>query len=292
MPIFETGVYGILIPAVLSGVLLLMSWWSGDDGRRKIIAQPGTALAFIIAFAVGYVGMIGMPAFPPVQEGGWILLAALAAAVVACIDAIYRFPEGIRFIYRLLIVLVLAYFLLSPGNEYIHEGLNGYLWLAAMTLLTTLVWWLLERRSEDQRGWKQPFLLMITLVGVTMTLMMAGSMKFGQMSVLLTSITGAAWIVSMIKPKFLSSPGGTGVISLVVFGLLFGAHLFAELPLLALVLLSIAMLVQPFWQQLGSGTLGTLPTVAIQVVLIVVITGIAFLLTYQASPPLDPYYPY
>jgi purine-cytosine permease-like protein len=96
----------------------------------------------------------------------------------------------------------------------------------------------------------------------------------------------------MIKPKFLLSPGGTGVISLVVFGLLFGAHLFAELPLSAIVLLSVAMLVQPLWQQFGPGTLGTLPAVAMQVVLIAMITGLAFFLTYQASPPLDPYYPY
>lgn len=292
MPINDIIIYGALIPAVVAGVIQLAAWFADKGKNEKLIARPGTSTAYIAALFTGFFSLIGAPALPPVDAADVIIVGAILAALIGLLDAIYTFPMLLQFLYRAVIAVVVGWYLLNPTNEYLHESSNGFILLGVFVLVTFAVWRALSY-GHDHRGAKNSFTLLVLLAMATMSMMMAGSLKFGEMSVMLTATVGASWVVALIRPRFSLAPGGIGAVAIMFTGLLFGAHYYAELPLTAMILLLVATLPSAIARATKlRHRFGDLPTLGIIVGAIVILAGLAFFFTYQSSPPLEPYDPY
>lgn len=292
MPIFETVIYGALVPAVVAGVLQLVAWISGKGKSESQIARPGTSIAYAASLLTGFVMLIGAPALPPVEASDVIVIGAVVAALVGIVDSIFSFPLFVQFLYRAVVALATGWFLLNPTNEYLHEGLNGFILLTVFTLAAFAVWRAVSY-GNDHRGAKHSFTLLVLLAMASMTMMLAGSLKFGQMMVTLTAAVGASWVVSLLRPRFSLAPGGIGAIAMMYTGLLFGAHYYAELPLASMVLLLLAALPAAIARATKlKHRWGGWISLGVVIGAIVILAGLAFLITFQSSPPLEPYNPY
>lgn len=287
MPIYETLLYGVLITAGVAGIIQLVAW----SGSKKL-GQFLSALAFSSAFFVGYLMLIGMPEFPPVVAQEWIVAFVAFAFIAAAVQAYVKIPAIAGWFVRIAVAVAFAWLLVGPMDEYRWEGIEGYLYAGGAAITLVVLWSVLSISSEKTANASFLFIIMVAMTGTTVTMMLAGSMKFGQMSVILTSIVGSRWIVELLRKRLASSRGAIPVVSVIITGLIFGAHLYAELPLWSMLLLAVAFVFPWIWLQIKPKKLHWLIDLTIQAAVIIVLSGIAFYLTYQSSPPLEPYNPY
>src|SRR5687768_692760 len=76
--------WGIVFPAVIAIVVMLMSHW--PSGRRAAATQTwGPPLALTVGFIVAYTGIAAKPALRPVSVQGWLVHLCAAAFVVGIV---------------------------------------------------------------------------------------------------------------------------------------------------------------------------------------------------------------
>jgi hypothetical protein len=282
MPIFQTVIYGILTPAVISGVIMLAGWWNFGGERLRLTARPSTALAYGIALVVAHLFLIGWPSLP-VEEEGVLTLGVLAAAVFSAAASLLRLPAAVNVVWGVLVLSLAGYLAVGYGS-----GLEPLLWTFAVLASGSILWLLLGQRAAGDKGWELPFLLLLALSGMVMVFALGTSIKFMQLGAALTAVTGAAWVVSLIRPAFSMSPGGIAALSVGLSILLVGGNRIAGVDLPATLLLGVGLLVPCIRRLLPLERLPRATAVAVQALLIIILAGTAVLLTYLGSSLAEP----
>lgn len=286
MPIYETLVFGVLAPALIVGAGLLLSWLrAGANERIPAVVAP---LLFAAALCTAFFLLIGTPTLPPVQAEEWMLAAVAATAGgMALLGAL-----GARQVSATIVMAILfpasAWFLLSPGNEYLWREVPGWVVAIATAGAGFLGWLVTDLQAARERGGALPFLLMTALGLTAVALMLAGSMKFGQMGVALAAASGAVWVVALVRPTMRLTSGWTASLGVGLTMTLAAAAVYAWLPLPAAVTAGLSAAAPGISGLLRRHRPRTLPVIAVEIAIILILGGIAVYLTWQASPSLDP----
>ena len=130
--------WGVLLPAVVAGVVLLFL-----GGR---IPAAAAALAVGAGYAAGCFALWGMPPFPPIDSGDWIFWLAIAAAGVAPLPL----PPRARRLAGAAIACGLSLLVLLPVVRRNWSAPLGVAAVAGWSAAVLAFWWPLERLSKGE----------------------------------------------------------------------------------------------------------------------------------------------
>ncbi len=186
-PLLSTALLGLAAPAlfVLLAALGLRRW----GGKRAGLVLAGV---MAVALFIGGVALAGWPPLPPVTTTQWIGLLALAAGVLAFPAA--AFPPRGRWIFRIAVIAAFFWTAARPKFAAAWTPGQGALSLAAATVLTAGLWWLLERRSRSVGPLRFVFPLGAVMALGALLFFQEGSLLLAQWAGLTALVTGAAWL--------------------------------------------------------------------------------------------------
>ncbi len=230
----------VIVPLLLACVPVAIEFLRARDP----IAGPPRAWAAVAAlgaaFLAGVVPIIGRwPEFPPVSAEEWLLSIALAAVVLALLDAVL--PS--RWWSALLVsigMVALAYVItqgpLASASRRWGEGSTRLLWFAGVMAALVVPAVLVRSGTRAAPHGGSIFALGIVTAGTIACYVLAGSAKFAQLESLVGLGLLPLWLAAMVRRPWTLHFGFP-----VLFGLLHGtlwsyAAFYTEMPLSAAIL--------------------------------------------------------
>jgi len=233
-------IHGVLIPAVLAGIVLLLS---GTRARAEpSIARPfAGALAFGAAFLVAKAGLDSVPALPfgevTVDALGmtfWCVVAAIVLAPLRAAPVVSRFGNA----FYVALFSILPYHLIRDASKPAAAfDAGGF----ATVLLVYALWTSLERLAQRRPGPSLPLALWAACAGTAVVLLQNRSALQAQLAGSLAAALGAAIVVSFLVRGAHLATGAIAILALVVSALLRQATIYdLPTPCWALVALAFA----------------------------------------------------
>ena len=107
----QAALYAVALPAVAAAVVLF-GVRALNKGRTD---ATGVGPAIAAGFVVGFLGIAGMPSFPPKETWHWLTFLAMAAAIVGAIEL--RVPEWPRRLLRALLFVAAMIVVSMPSDR-------------------------------------------------------------------------------------------------------------------------------------------------------------------------------
>ena len=252
MLILKQLILGLLLPAGVScGFLLfaraLISKAESDTGR---LSGWLIAAALGVGYITGYLGLEGVPPFPPREGVHWLGYLGLLGVILA---GVWHFPVWGRLIVQAGLSIVIPRLLLASTFKYTWGQLEGIIWWACLAV-TVFVFWSLVQRSFTSlpAGASAPFVYFGISGGTALTLAVSGSLRVAQHTGVLVAIFAATWIVTF----FLQRRAGhhwrvfpnaaSPVVALLLAGIWMNGYFYEEVPAVSAVLLVLSPCLAPF----------------------------------------------
>lgn len=236
--------YGVLLPALVAGLVLLFGG-RGSPDEWKPRALLG-AVAFGLGYLIAHVMLTGMPPVPSasVQVPGqhwiaWFVAGAIALAPFRRVAAIQRWSGPL---YLALFCVLSFRFPLQNilSNEMGHVALRF-----GLTLVMYMVWNATDRLASQSRGFALPAGLIVAGTGIALSALLAAhSAALAQLVGAACASLGAAAVVGLIDKQFRLPVGAVSIVLIVYAGALVNASIY-DLPKSATVLL-VAAIVAPW----------------------------------------------
>ncbi|MBI3271104.1 MAG: hypothetical protein HYZ53_19020 [Planctomycetes bacterium] len=215
---------GILLPAVVAGLALLVAWrpWrrgggagGGGAGHAEAAAGAwGGALGFGCGYVAGQLAGVGLPAFPPRESMDWFPWIAFAAALLGLLEASGRGPAWLRWGLRAALSVGAIRLVLAPEIAYRAWGVwESSAWVAGLAVAGLLVWSGLEAAARRAPAAALAPAWVVAGTAVALVLAQSGNAKLGQAAGSLTSAVGAAMVLSWLAPAASFSRGGVPVLA-------------------------------------------------------------------------------
>jgi hypothetical protein len=215
---------GILLPAVVAGVLLLLSTRVGTR-QGRVLATWALGAGYLCA----HVGIIGWPARPSatVTPGArdymawsvvlWLIcsLTALASATPHALVPIFRAAFS---------ALLIGVSLHAPIQA------SGGLWPAVVAFALLIASWAGTDALVERSSGPVPLLaLLVTVTCASIATLLGHGALAAQLAGGMCACIGASAVVAWLAPTFQLAAGGVGVILLVLGGVLISGVFFADL---------------------------------------------------------------
>ena len=226
--------FGVMLPAVISGVVLLIGNRAGEGSGRRW----ASSLAIGLACIGGYWGVIGLPPFLPIEASQWLFYLVGVAIVVGGLNGSSRVPAWVRWTLNLLLVALTSWLLVRPLLQYSWQGVGGILRLVGVIGGFLAFWFFLHRLllSASAAVWNTATLCIIATT-TSVVLVLSGSALLGQLGGVLTASVGAVVVLAWRLPAISLARSGTAVIAIWLGGLLLAGYLYAAVPITSLILL-------------------------------------------------------
>jgi hypothetical protein len=232
---------GLLAPAVLCGLVLLLAWASRDGAAQAARGWLG-ALAVASAWLFGLAASFGgLPEFPPVQSTGKVFWLTAGAAALACAEALAGPRRALRLALRAAFAFSVPWFLLARSLERApsSEVLGTVLGLGAALLLGCAA---LSTWAERRAGSSVPLVLAWSTALGAGALFLTGTAKVAQFAGILVAVLCAAAVVGRLRPKFVLGAGAAGVVGVLLACLWIVGVWFSDMPVEVALLLCCAPL--------------------------------------------------
>jgi hypothetical protein len=278
-------IYGVLLPALIAGVLLLLG------GRGTSLA--GKPRPFIGALAIGagylvcHVTRVGMPPVPfgstqvPARDWiAWIVLAAIVLAPIRLVPALQRWSGPLYL--ALFSVLVIRFVL---GNA-LGADLTSMMERLGLTFVLYVVWNLLERLSALSTGPALPVGLIAAGSGVALCAFFTSSELLAQQCGAVCAGLGAAAVMGLIDRDFRLPVGAIAVALIVCAGALVICAIYGLSPI-AVVLLVVAFVATWVSQMGRMSSLTPIRRAIVALAAAGVPAGIAVLIAHAANAAAD-----
>jgi len=224
---------GFVLPPLIVAVCMLASWrpWATlrykfsetdefvrDSKHRLPRGWWGGAIGLGLAAIVGHFGAVNSFDFPPLNSYDWRFAAALGITVFAMLIALVRLPLWAMLPLRLLIsagaVTGIAW--RRFVNEQWEVG-DGAMRIAAMALVITLFWTMLELMSTKLRG-ATPIIIVAGLCLASMPLLIfdAAYLSAGKGAAILATALLPVIVLAWLRKPISISRGGVSVIALML----------------------------------------------------------------------------
>ena len=250
MPIFKQLVLGLLLPAIVGGGIFVLASKSGRNRAEKANGLSfgwlvGVALS--VGYIVGYIGLEGIPPFPPREGVHWLCYLALIGLILGVFWHLARFG---RLIAQAVVSILIPRLLLSSMFKYSWGQVEGIIWWVCLTVVIFIFWNTVQQSFTvlPSGGWS-PFVYFGLSGGTALILAVSGSLRLAQHAGILTALFAAIWIITL----FLQSDGkvpvfpisASAVIALALSGTWMNGYFYEEVPVMSAVLLLLSLFLTP-----------------------------------------------
>ncbi len=232
MLIIEQVLLGVLMPAVVAGVLLALAWKPWTDGTKGVFGGFwGGAVAIGVAYLAAHLGLVGLPDLVPTEALDWMPYMALLAVLVGVIEGRTYSSKWLRWLLRAAASFATLYFVLGFMVENYWEGTSAFIWLGTLTLLTLEIISVFDRLADRYPGALVPVAMMLTAAVGALVVGLTGSARVAQLLGALAAAGGAALVVAWWHGALRVSRGAATVFTVIFAGLLaFGYMSTADVP--------------------------------------------------------------
>jgi hypothetical protein len=278
------------VPAFAAGFIWLLS------GRIRSLHRFGwllSPLAIGAGYLVAHILISGVPPFPPTDSIHWLFYFALLAIGLGWLAEL---PADYRWLWGSLGLLLLGWLMVLGFKPLLESGYWAPWSGAQIILLLTLATWLLivlvAPVGEQERGAGLPFLL-ATLGGLSAGLIFYNkSALLGQLAGSLGTVLGMGVLMSWIMRGFQLGRGAVALALLLMALLWSMAYGYAELPAHSLALLYLTGVSLAISCLKPLTRLNPIALFTLRLLLLLLLTGIPLLLSYQTYMARQQEYPY
>lgn len=233
-------IYGVLLPALVAGLLLLFGARGTSHAARP---RPVLgALAIGLGYLVAHVMLAGRPPTPwgDAQVPGrdwiaWLVLGAIVLAPLRASPPLERWSSPLYMALFSVLVFKLVLGSVLPADA------GGLLIRLALTFLMYIVWNLLDRLALRTTGAAVPVGLVVTGAGIALAAFFSASGLLAQLTGAVCAGLGAAALVGFLDKGFRLPVGAVAIAMIVFVSVLVLASIY-DLPRSSAALLVLALL--------------------------------------------------
>lgn len=234
-------VWGALLPAVITLVILAVSWRAWR--REGVSAHWGTPLALAAGYLFAHWRIVGLPlSFPPVDSNEWLFVVAIVVAVWSVIEHFAANHSPPRDTGRAVLVSVISWLVLRPLMGNVWQGALAYIWWLALTLGWWLWWSLQARLAANVPGLPVPLVLSMAAGGGGFVLLWSNSSSLSQLSGAVAAVTSATVPLVLWRTAGSIGSGGIAFVSGMLGLIWVNAIAFVPVPVWRIATLAIASL--------------------------------------------------
>jgi len=273
MLIFKQLVFGLLLPAIVGGgIFVLASKRAREqlEGRNGLFSGWLVAIALSTSYIVGYIGLEGLPPFPPQEGVHWLCYLAFIGLILG---AFWQLSPLGRLIVQGGVSIVAPRLLLNSMFKYSWGQLEGIIWWVCLAGVIFVFWHIVQGSFTllPSRGWC-PFVYFGLSGGTALILAVSGSLRLAQHAGVLVALFAAIWIIALFLPpedKVQMFPIGTSaVITLALAGIWLNGYFYEEVPAASAILLAMALFLAPVGRIEAIQRLGARRSAFVQVAVI------------------------
>ena len=257
--------FGFILPAVATGGVLVFgrAMAAKEDGASTasgtgISSGWHIAVALGVGYIVGYIGLEGVPPFPPRTGIHYLCYLAVLGGILGCL---WHLSLWGRVCLQIVLSIVIPRLLLTAIFKHTWGTLEGILWWVCLAGAIFLFWSLVERSFRAlPPGASGPFVYFGVFGGTALILALSGSLRLAQHGGILVALFAVGWILTLVlqpdRQQFVFPASAAPVMTLLLIGCYMNGYFFAEVPAVSAILLGIApALAQVGWiagiQKLG-----------------------------------------
>ena len=242
---------GLFLPAVVSGGLLTFarSLSSKQDTMNTEKRETGSsnwliAVALSVGYIVGYLGLEGLPPFPPRLGAHWLCYLAVIGLIVG---GFWHFSFSGRLIAQIVLSIAIPRLLLNSTFKYTWGQLEGIIWWVCIAAVVFIFWSLVQQSFTTLiSDASVPFVYFGLSGGTALILALSGSLRLAQHGGILVALFLASWIITLAlqrEGKWQAFPSSASpVVTLLFAGIWMNGYFFEEVPTASAILLLISLL--------------------------------------------------
>ena len=289
MLIFKQLFLGLLLPAVVGGGIFILakslaSQRAGDQSEKQNSLFSGwlAAVALSAGYIAGYIGLEGLPPFPPREGVHWLCYLALIGLILGIF---WHFEVSKRFSGQVLVSVIIPRLLLNSMFKYTWGQVEGFIWWVCLALAFFVFWNIVQQSFTIlPAGASSPFVYFGLSGGTALVLALSGSLRLAQHAGVLVAIFAASWIITLVgrhaEHKWRVFPrAASPVVALMLSGIWLNGYFYEEVPAASAILLAVALFLVRVGriekiQQLGTRR-STFVQIAVIALPVVIAIGIA-----------------
>ncbi len=254
MSIFKQLALGLLLPAIVGGgVFIFSKILTSKREREQTVEGDGLSLGWLVGIAlsvgyiVGYIGLEGIPPFPPREGVHWLCYLALIGLILGVFWHLARFG---RLIAQVVVSIVIPRLLLSSMFKYNWGQVEGIIWWVCLAVVIFIFWNRVQQSFTllPSGGWS-PFVYFGLSGGTALILAVSGSLRLAQHAGILTAPFAAIWIITLFLQSDDKVPvfpiSASPVIGLTLAGIWMNGYFYEEVPVMSAVLLLLSLFLTP-----------------------------------------------
>lgn len=254
MSIFKQLALGLLLPAIVGGgVFIFSKILTSKREREQTVEGDGLSLGWLVGIAlsvgyiVGYIGLEGIPPFPPREGVHWLCYLALIGLILGVFWHLARFG---RLIAQVVVSIVIPRLLLSSMFKYNWGQVEGIIWWVCLAVVIFIFWNRVQQSFTllPSGGWS-PFVYFGLSGGTALILAVSGSLRLAQHAGILTALFAAIWIITLFLQSDDKVPvfpiSASAVIALALSGIWMNGYFYEEVPVMSAVLLLLSLFLTP-----------------------------------------------
>lgn len=272
MLIFKQLILGLFLPAVVGGGILIFakSLASKREREHKKDWFSGwlVAVALGAGYIVGYIGLEGLPPFPPREGVHWLCYLA----IIGLISGVFWYASRWGcLIVQIALSIVIPRLLLNSAFKYTWGPFEGIIWWACLAVAIFIFWHIVQESFTIlPAGGSSPFVYFGLSGGTALILALSGSLRLGQHAGILVAVFAVSWIITLIgqrsEEKWQVFPlKASPVVALLLSGIWMNGYFYEEVPAASAILLAIALFLAPVGRIEGIQQLGARRSTVVQI---------------------------
>lgn len=270
MLIFKQLVLGLLLPAIVGGGIFVLAFKSTRNQTEEVNGLSSgwlIGIALSVGYIVGYIGLEGIPPFPPREGVHWLCYLALIGLILGLF---WHLSLWGRLIAQVVVSIVIPRLLLGAMFKYSWGQVEGILWWACIAIAIFIFWNTVQRSFTllPSGAWS-PFVYFGLSGGTALILAVSGSLRLAQHAGTLVALFAAIWIITLVlrfDDKVPVFPiGASAVIALALAGIWMNGYFYEEVPVASAILLLLSLFLTPVGQIAAVQRLGVRRSAFVQV---------------------------
>jgi hypothetical protein len=244
---------GLFLPAVVSGAALIFarSLSSKQDPINTEKRENGSsdwliAAALSVGYIVGYLGLEGLPSFPPRLGVHWLCYLAVIGLIVG---GFWNFSLWGRLIARVALAVIIPRLLLTPTFKHTWGQFEGIIWWVCLAAMIFIFWNLVQQSFTTLiSGASVPFVYFGLSGGTALILALSGALRLAQHGGILVALFAVSWVIALVSQRrsdsnrYIFPPSASPVVTLLLAGIWMNGYFFEEVPMASAILLLISLL--------------------------------------------------
>ena len=252
MLIFKQLILGLFLPAVVTGGILVFtrSLVSQEDEESTgsgtgISSKCLIAVALGAGYIVGYIGLEGLPPFPPREGVHWLCYFAVLGVILGCF---WHLSLWGRLLVQIVLSIVIPRLVLNSVFKYTWGQFEGIIWWICLAAAIFIFWHLVQQSFTTLiSDASVPFVYFGLSGGTALILAVSGTLRLAQHGGILVALFAVSWIMVLVLQRRSDSnwsifpPNASPVVTLLLAGIWMNGYFFEEVPTASAILLLVSL---------------------------------------------------